>query len=607
MTLFEEFNKLRLTKNLEESLKELSKEHSLNSVSKILSKLDDSSKEELNIHFQKLKISNNPKKNLLFLRYIFGTLNFCKVCGTACFGAYCSNKCSNADPEIKSKAMQHRKENNIKKYGVENCMKIDSVMRKLKDSNLKKYGTDSYFKTDEFKEKSKLTKLERYNNANYVNLEKLKDSNLKKYGTDSYFKTDEFKEKSKLTKLERYNNANYVNLEKRKKTNIEKYGFESALKSPEIRDKIKKTIFEKYGVDNISVLDSIKQKKIDSSIKKYGVLNPNQKHLKNYNNLNINFIKNKFKSDPNSLQNFMDYYNCGTTFALDWLYKAGLRDIHSGSVVEDALFNFIPCENKIKRCRKLIDHYELDIVLPDVKLAIEYNGSYWHSSNNVDKKYHLKKTELCEEKGYQLFHIFDFDDIDIWKSMILNKLKLNKVIYARKCIIKEINSKIASEFLDENHIQGSVSSSIRLGLYYNDELVEVMTFGKPRFNKGYNFELLRLCTRKYYNVVGGASKLFKYFTSKYKGNIISYANRRFSQGNIYGILGFKKIGVSEPNFWYSDCSKVLTRYQCQKHRLPKLLEKFDENLSEEENMKINGYFRIYDSGNIVYEFNQSVK
>ena len=241
--------------------------------------------------------------------------------------------------------------------------------------------------------------------------------------------------------------------------------------------------------------------------------------------------------------------------------------------------------------------------MPDFKLAIEYNGYYWHSKK--DKNYHLNKTELCNEKGIQLLHIFDFDDLDIWKSIISNKLGLNTKIYARKCIIKELEYKEVKDFLNTNHLQGTCPSKINLGLFYNGELVEVMTFGKPRFNKKYDYELLRLCTKKYSNVIGGASKLLKYFKEKYNGSIISYANRRFSNGNIYKQLGFKELKKTEPNYWYVNEDEILSRYQCQKHKLKNILEDFKPELSESENMTNNGYFRIYDCGNIVYEFEET--
>ena len=205
-----------------------------------------------------------------------------------------------------------------------------------------------------------------------------------------------------------------------------------------------------------------------------------------------------------------------------------------------------------------------------------------------------------ENKGYQLFNIFDFDNIEIWKSMISNKLNLNRKIYARKCTIKELQYKDVKDFLNENHLQGSCATKINLGLFYENELVEVMTFMKPRFNSNYNYELIRLCSKKFTNVVGGASKLFKYFREHFKGSVISYANRRFSNGKIYEVLGFKLLRTTEPNYFYCKKGKVYSRYQLQKHKLKNILEVFDDNKSETQNLEDNGFLKIYDCGNLVY-------
>ena len=163
---------------------------------------------------------------------------------------------------------------------------------------------------------------------------------------------------------------------------------------------------------------------------------------------------------------------------------------------------------------------------------------------------------------------------------------------------------IDREFLAENHLQGAVTSSINYALYYGDELVEVMTFKRPRFTKDYDFELLRLCTKKETTIVGGASKIFKAFRRDYPtASVISYANRRWSRGDVYRRLGFELLKVSAPNYWYVRGDEVLSRYQAQKHKLPQLLgESFDPELSESENMLQAGFERIYDCGNLVFGF-----
>lgn len=163
-------------------------------------------------------------------------------------------------------------------------------------------------------------------------------------------------------------------------------------------------------------------------------------------------------------------------------------------------------------------------------------------------------------------------------------------IYARKCIIKEISVKEKNKFLNLYHIQGEDKSKVKLGLFFNDELVACMTFGKPRFNKNYQWELIRFASK--YKVIGGASKLLKYFEKQYKPeSIITYADRRFSKGNLYNLLEFKLLSKTQPNYFYIKGNEILTRYQCQKHKLQKLLgDKFDKDLTETENMLANRFY-----------------
>ena len=247
----------------------------------------------------------------------------------------------------------------------------------------------------------------------------------------------------------------------------------------------------------------------------------------------------------------------------------------------------------------------MDIVIPELKLAIEFNGIYWHSAQFKDSKYHLNKTIACESKGYRLIHIFEHEWInkqDIIKSKLLSIFNKNQEsVYARKCIIKEINVKEKNEFLNRTHIQGEDRSNVKLGLFHQNELIAVMTFCKSRFNKNYEWELSRYSSSKH--VIGGAGKLLKYFEKVYKPkSLITYADRRFSQGKLYYTLGFIFDHFSLPNYFYCDQNlKIYSRIQCQKHKLIKILgNKFDKDLSESENMFINGYNKIYDCGNYVF-------
>jgi hypothetical protein len=261
--------------------------------------------------------------------------------------------------------------------------------------------------------------------------------------------------------------------------------------------------------------------------------------------------------------------------------------------------------------RTLIQPSELDIIIPNKNIAIEYNGLYWHSeAQGKDKKYHLSKTNRCKEKGVQLIHVFE----DEWlnkKNIVKNRLRhiLGNTKYkigARSCIVKEIDNKTKNAFLNKYHIQGEDKSSIRLGALYKNRLVAVMTFGKRRFDRKKGYELIRFCSLGHISIIGGAGKLFKHFQRNFNTEnkeIISYADRRWSIGSLYHALGFKCTHISPPNYFYIIGNQRKSRINFQKHKLPDILEEFNVDLTEGENMKKNGYSRIWDCGTYAFTYN----
>lgn len=281
----------------------------------------------------------------------------------------------------------------------------------------------------------------------------------------------------------------------------------------------------------------------------------------------------------------------------------------------------------ISNDKKVLKGKELDIYLPELKIAIEFDGLYWHSELFTENNYHLWKTETCEEQGIKLIHIFE-DEWNVKKKIVKDKIKtllrLNtKKIYARECIIKEIDNNTKNIFLEKNHIQGKDNSSIRLGLYtstkyYDKEvLVAVMTFCKPRKALGqnkktlYDYELSRYAGILGYNILGGFSKLLKYFERNYEWtNIITYADRRWSTGNVYLKNNFVLNHISKPNYWYFDRTNVkfrYHRYSFRKSELKKLFpEIYNESLSEREIMRKARYNRIYDCGNYVFTYKNTL-
>ena len=258
--------------------------------------------------------------------------------------------------------------------------------------------------------------------------------------------------------------------------------------------------------------------------------------------------------------------------------------------------------------RKILNKEELDIVFPTKKIAIEFNGLYWHNELFVDKNYHLNKTIKSQERGFDLIHFFEDEWLykpDIVKSIIKNKLGLtSETIYARKCIIKEIGGQNSRDFLESNHIQGNVNSGVKIGLFYENRLVSLMTFSKGRIlmgGKPNEWELTRFCNLININVIGGASKLFKYFIQKYQPEmIVSYSDIRLFNGNLYKKLGFISKSQSKPNYWYVKGGLRYHRFNFRKSVL--LKEGYDPNKTEREIMFERKIYRIYDCGNIRWEY-----
>ena len=294
------------------------------------------------------------------------------------------------------------------------------------------------------------------------------------------------------------------------------------------------------------------------------------------------------------------------------LRGAGCPKCNRFNIKESSLYEFIRQNYKgdIKLSdRTILNGKELDIYIPDLNLSFEFNGLYWHSELYKDKKYHIDKTNGCLKNGINLIHIWEDDwdnKNDIAKSIILNKLGNSERIFARRCYIKTVNSEDSRLFLNSNHIQGFVGSKIRLGLYYNDELVSLMTFGSLRKSLGQKsinnvYELLRFCNKKNTSVVGGASRLFKYFLSKNEvDSVVSYSDSSRGFGNLYKELGFKFIHDSVPNYYYIIEGVRKHRFNFRKDKLVK--EGSDPNKTEIEIMSDRGIYRIFDCGSKKWVF-----
>jgi ssDNA-binding Zn-finger/Zn-ribbon topoisomerase 1 len=277
----------------------------------------------------------------------------------------------------------------------------------------------------------------------------------------------------------------------------------------------------------------------------------------------------------------------------------------------DFIESIVGKENVIRNDRSVLNGNELDIYIPSKNIAFEFNGIYWHSEVRItDKNYHLNKTNICLKQNIQLIHIFEDEWVnknEICKSRIKNLLNDSKRIFARKCIIETVDNNTAKIFFNQNHIQGNVNSKIIYGLKFNNEYVAMMSFGPTRKNLGQkksegSYELLRFCNKLDYNVIGGASKLFKHFIKNNNPfEVITYADRRWSNGNLYEKMNMEFSHISQPNYFYIVNGERKNRFG---YRKDILMSKYGCSPDDtEHNFCYNkGWYRIYDCGTKVYKW-----
>lgn len=514
------------------------------------------------------------------------------------YSRFCSQKCRSSSKELK----QEIKQSFINKYGVDNPLKSKEIREERKKKCLEKHGVEHHSMIPEI-------------------IKKKKQTNIKKYGVTTNLLHEDTINKSKKTTLKRYgvehNSQSEKIKEKKRKTNLEKFGVECNFSSEETKNKTKSTNLKKYGVEYNSQSKEIRRKQVDSWLKNKllkicSIINhPVDKISVNGQELTIYDYCEKhpvFKISKNLLHQRWFKYNKKICTEC---HPVGKFD----SIIEKTFAEFFESLNinHERNTRKVIHPLEIDIYIPDKNLAFEFNGLYWHSDLFKDENYHLNKTKLCEENGVQLIHVFEDEWIykqDIVKSIIKAKLGLYENKYfARNCEVKEIkDNNIIKDFLNQNHIQGFVGSKTSIGLYYNDELVSIMCFGKKRVAMGVkentedDYELLRYCNKQNTQVVGGASKILKFFIKQYNPkSIMTFADRRYGSGELYEKLGFSFIKETKPNYWYFNQNDLI-RYHRFNFRKDKLIKDgYDPNKTEREIMIEKNYHRIYDSGNKKFE------
>ncbi|MBO6261203.1 MAG: hypothetical protein J6N95_01175 [Bacilli bacterium] len=474
-------------------------------------------------------------------------------------------------------------------YSEKRQLKVDFICRecKYKETSLQRYGTT---------------------NPTSKSIEKRNKTMLEKYGTLS---TSQFIDYSKIDYAARN--------EKSKKTNIEKYGVDNVAKSKEVQDKIKKTNIEKYGGIAPACNNEIKDKQRKTILEKYGSYSnmPGPKACHN------KFIKYRSElSDSLDLEwldesSFRGKYDNGPiyyTFKCNKCGKIFKDDFHSGLPIcrncnptlngssnqEESIYCFIKSVYSgevIRHDRKVLEGKELDFYFPDLKVAIEYNGTYWHGyrkDTTIPLSEFKKKVEekrlICESKNIRLITIDEADYMDrpaVYNRFIQDTICPRKRVFARKCVVKEIDTDTAREFCEYYHVNGFKGGYKKLGLFYNNELLIVAIFGK---HPKYENECIRLVYKTGYDVIGGWAKITKHFGKKF----LHYVNLKYFRGENKTGCGYR--------FYIK--KRLVYRQQVQKKYLNNYCNVIDKHLSDFQNCLLNNGIAIFDVGNDIRIYNE---
>lgn len=370
-------------------------------------------------------------------------------------------------------------------------------------------------------------------------------------------------------------------------TCIQKYGHTTSVNSEYCRNKSKQTCMEKYGVPHYSMSDEYKQKYRTAMIDKYGVTSP----------LKSDIVKQKL--EQTCMKKYGVPFNCMTPQC-----RSSYRTISkiNQSFLDMLDANNIEYSTEFPISRRSFD-FKIGNILVEIDPTITHNAfkSIFPDIDPLSLTYHTDKTKLAEENGYRCIHVWDWDN---WEN-IIDLVKPKTRIYARKCSLSVISKKIADEFTTANHIAGRCNGqNVAYGLFYDSELVEVMTFGKPRYNNNYDHELLRLCTKRGVAVIGGASKLFAEFKRSYPNNsVISYCDLSKFNGSVYEKIGMELSHVTSPAKIWSKGNKKITDNLLRQRGYDQLFGTcYGKGTSNEQLMLDHGWLPVYDCGQNVYHY-----
>lgn len=364
--------------------------------------------------------------------------------------------------------------------------------------------------------------------------------------------------------------------------------------APIDRQRAKETMMDRYGVSNPWQLEldrkAIAQRNLDDNTK--AILNTPERFIKFAAGKSVRRISEELGIHETTVNNYINRYECRSSYS---------------SSFEDEIAHFLT-ENNLSfraRDRTIIKPKELDFYIDDHRLGIEFNGLYWHSSEVITDDTHRVKYEMANHAGIRLLMINEDEWIarpEVLKKKILNLCgKSKRGVGARKLLVREIERRLAMDFCERHHIQGSPSAVIfAYGAFQEDRLVGVITFGRQR-GTGI-LDLTRFCSDGA-TYAGLFSKMMKFVSKIHIEKIVTFADLRYSDGGLYECCGFTREALIPPDYRYVKRSQTFHKSLFTKKRIE---ERFGVDMSgktERQAMTELGYSRIYDCGKIRFVFN----
>lgn len=517
-----------------------------------------------------------------------------KFCSLTCSGMY--RKQSGLGKQISKKAIETKKQRyGDKPSNVSSCERICSICGKsfTPTSNHQTVCKDKHTGPCPVCGKpSNRTSKYHVSACSYkCRMELMKRTNMQRYGAENSFSVKEIRDKGRLTCKQKYGNEIYQRTkdyqDKTNKTCLQHYGTMWPAQSDEVKAKIKETMLEKYGgypFQNEHVVQKAKQNSLD----RYGVEHPSKRQDQ----------KDRYETTC------MKKYGVHNTLQLDCSiakqpFRISANNIHVSNLLNDSGIK--------TEFEYLVGCYRYDVGIPGQHVVIEVDPTCTHNSyrtirghEGVERDYHLSRTLEAARFGFTCVHVWDWDDTDKVCSLFHDR----NTVYARKCNIVNISASIANLFLNQYHLQGTCKGQKACyALVKDDDILEVMTFGQPRYNKNFEWEMLRLCAKSGVSVSGGAERLFSHFVKEYAPtSVVSYCDRSKFTGHVYEKLGFKLESAGKPTkHWYS--SKKSEKMQ---HITDSFLRQcgfdqifgtnFGKGTSNEALMIDRGYLPVYDCG-----------